>query len=514
MIRRHPLIALMAAAALIPALTAAADPDPNPDKQLGPSSLQAATVPSGISTDKVLVVGMDGLRNDRIAAANAPTLKSLMATGTYGTSLLYAKPMSETSSGPGWSTIATGVWPDKHGVVDNTFTGKHYDTYPDFLTRLESANPGFSTYAAVDWTPLIDEGTFGSAVDTRLKISDPAGWPASDEAVTTTSIPVLRDQNPDAAFVYLGNIDIVGHSKGAASKDYLDAIAASDAQLGRLIAAVKARPTYAAERWTVIVATDHGHTDAGGHGGSSIEERRTFVLASGPGIAAGAKPADTRLTDVAATVLSRLKVAIPAALDGVPVNVRSGDPFEGVSLAQRTDETGIPAGVLGYSHTPPPGWSVDNAAMPSGGVTEWRGWSFTTDEFWSRAQRDQSRELNVRSRGTFAVADSDEWDDKSHGSGPFDSTLVSPSYGVSGRSSVKLGYTTYYRQDGTQRGQVLVSFDGGTPSAVRTYSADVPSRRESITVAVPAGATSMRVRFRCYDADNAWYWVVDDVTVG
>lgn len=67
------------------------------------------------------------------------------------------------------------------------------------------------------------------------------------------------------------------------------------------------------------------------------------------------------------------------------------------------------------------GWSVDNSRMGTGGVTEWAGWAFATDEFWSRSQRDQWRELNVRSRDVFAVADSDEWDDKSH-TGAFDST--------------------------------------------------------------------------------------------
>ncbi|NEE20527.1 nucleotide pyrophosphatase, partial [Streptomyces sp. SID7499] len=52
----------------------------------------APTLPDGTSKDKVLVVGMDGLRHDVIDAAKAPHLKSMMANGTYGTSLLYADP--------------------------------------------------------------------------------------------------------------------------------------------------------------------------------------------------------------------------------------------------------------------------------------------------------------------------------------------------------------------------------------------------------------------------------------
>ncbi|NUP67763.1 MAG: nucleotide pyrophosphatase, partial [Nonomuraea sp.] len=317
------LPALVAAAVLVPAPAALADPTPASEgKVLDTADALAAPVPvpdvpNGISGDKVLVVGLDGLRHDRIAPADAPNLDALISGGTYGTSLLYTNPMAATSSGPGWSTIATGVWPDLHGVKDNTFAGKHYDRYPDFLTRLESTNPAYSTYAALDWKPLGDQGTFGPAIDARVVLDgDTNGYPAEDERVTQVSETVLRTENPDAAFVYLGAIDIEGHDSGAASAAYLTAIHDADARIGRLLAAVRARPAYASERWTVVVATDHGHTDAGGHGGSSIEERRTFVLASGPGIAAGARPADTRLVDVTGAVFRGLGLAVPAGIDG------------------------------------------------------------------------------------------------------------------------------------------------------------------------------------------------------
>lgn len=48
--------------------------------------------------------------------------------------------------------------------------------------------------------------------------------------------------------------------------------------------------------------------------------------------------------------------------------------------------------------------------------------------------------------------------------------------------------------------------------SVRTYTADVPSRTETVTLQVPAGATTARIRFR-YTAGNNWYWVIDAVRV-
>ncbi|PZT69405.1 nucleotide pyrophosphatase [Streptomyces sp. SW4] len=474
----------------------------------------APALPNGTSQDKVLVIGMDGLRHDRIDAADAPHLKAMMREGTYGTSLLYAGPMAATSSGPGWSTLSTGVWPDKHGVRDNSFAGKNYDRYPGLLARIAQVRPRLSTYAAVDWKPLDTQGTVTAGADAKLVLDgDADGYTAHDATIADRAEAVIREQNPDVLFVYFGDSDIVGHDAGAASQAYLDVIARQDAYVGRLRAAIEARPTYAAERWTVLVATDHGHLDGGGHGGSAIEERRTFVLATGPGIAAGARPIDTRLVDVVPTVLKQLGIPVDPAwgLDGKPIQERSTDPFDALhgSLTTRVDETGIPASVLGFTHTPPRGWSVINNAMGTGGTTEWRGWAFATDEFWSRTQRDQSRELNVRARGVFAVADSDEWADTAH-SGTFDSTLVTPAYDVTGKSAVRLDFTTFYRQEGAQTAQVLASFNGGTPTVVKSYTSDVISQPQSLTVPVPAGASTVGFRFR-YTGTNNWYWVIDGV---
>ncbi|WP_301370863.1 alkaline phosphatase family protein [Streptomyces xanthophaeus] len=482
------------------------------------TSTSAGAAAAAVNTDKVLVIGIDGAVLDRVKAADAPHLNGLMAQGLTARSTLYASPMAATSSGPGWSTIATGVWPDKHGVKDNSFTGKNYAAYPDFLTRIENAKPALNTYAAADWEPITSTDQngpiFSSKVDKRLSLKgDRDGYRTEDPKIAAAAAAELRDQNPDAAFVYLGEIDAAGHSYGAASQQYLDTIARVDTLVGQLLTAVKNRPAYAQENWKILVTTDHGHTDSGGHGGSTIQERGTFVIAKGAGIPAGSVRADVRLADVAATALAQVGVS-GSGLDGVPLNAPDDDPFDTLrpNLQARVDETGIPAGVKGFTHTPPAGWSVDNSRMGTGGVTEWAGWAFATDEFWSQSQRDQWRELNVRSRDVFAVADSDEWDDKSH-TGAFDSTLVTPKWAVSGGSTRNLTFQTHYRHEAGQTAQVLVSYNGAAPAVVKTYTADAVAKSESLALQVPAGATDVQVRFR-YSGNNNWFWTVDNVRLG
>ncbi len=75
----------------------------------------------------------------------------------------------------------------------------------------------------------------------------------------------------------------------------------------------------------------------------------------------------------------------------------------------------------------------------------------------------------MHNRNVFAVADSDEWDDKAHDAGQFDSTLVSPSYKVRGGKTATLSFASNYRIDGPQSGEVFVSFDGGEPLLVKSY---------------------------------------------
>ncbi|MFE9564398.1 alkaline phosphatase family protein [Streptomyces sp. NPDC006487] len=472
------------------------------------------------AANKVLVIGIDGAVLDRVKAANAPHLNGLMAQGLTARSTLYANPMAATSSGPGWSTIATGVWPDKHGVKDNSFTGKNYTAYPDFLTRIENANPALNTYAAADWEPITSTDQngpiFSAKVDKRLSLKgDRDGYRNEDPKIAAAAAAELQGQNPDAAFVYLGEIDAAGHSYGAASQQYLDTIARVDVLVGQLLTAVQNRPTYAQENWKVLVTTDHGHTNSGGHGGSTIQERGTFVLAKGAGIPAGSVRDDVKLVDVAATALAQVGVTPGSAIDGIPLGAPDdGDAFDTLrpNLQARADETGIPAGTKGFTHTPPAGWSVDNSKMGTGGVTEWAGWAFATDEFWSQAQRDQWRELNVRSRDVFAVADSDEWDDKSH-TGSYDSTLITPKWAVTGGTTRNLSFQTHYHHEAGQTAQVLVSYNGAAASVVKSYTADAVARSESIALQVPAGATDVQVRFR-YAGSNNWYWTVDNVKLG
>lgn len=473
-----------------------------------PTAAQAADyngLPDGTHAVKTLVVGIDGASFDFLEPAGMPHLAALRAQGMTATSDLYANPMAPTVSGAGWSTIATGVWPDKHNVVDNNFTAPRYDQYPDYLTRIEAADPAASTAVVGTWTP-IPNTVFGPKVDLRL-----AG--GNDEGTTAKAVDLLRNGNPDDLFVHLDDVDGAGHSVGTNGAAYGAALRTADAQLGEMLDAIKQRASYADEEWLIVVTADHGHKPTGGHGGNTPAERKTFVIAAGPGIAAGSVRNDIKLVDIAPTILKANGVAVPesADLDGRAFDEQIVDPFDALRPKLRTqvDETRPGATTLGWTNEAPSGWTIDNSKMPAGGVTEWHGWAFATDEFWTNAELNQGRETSVRNRDVFAVADSDEWDDKAHAAGQFDSTLISPAYPLSGARTATLSYATNYVIDGPQTAEVLVSFDGAAAQSVKAYKFDT-NRVEKLAVDVPAGARTAQFSFR-YTGQNSAFWTVDQV---
>ena len=275
-------------------------------------------------TPKVLLIGIDGVRPDVLAEVPTPSIDALAAAGWY---TAQARTTTPSVSGPSWSSMLTGVWPGKHGVTNNNFTGRDYTQYPSFLTRVEQTHPELATFAALDWLPLAQlpddpAPLLPPAIDTRVTLDGyEHGWAEADGMVTAQAVEHLTRADPDALFVYLGNPDETSHQNGSIGTEYRDAIALADSQVGMLIDAIRARPGYPDEDWLILISTDHGRRPDGGHGGDSPEEMTIFILASGPATADWPPPGPAGIVDVAATALDHLGIAIDPewGLDGMPL---------------------------------------------------------------------------------------------------------------------------------------------------------------------------------------------------
>ncbi len=93
--------------------------------------------------NKVLIIGIDGCRPDALLAAQTPNLDALWKDGAYS---FKARTDEISSSGPAWSAMLTGVWHQKHNVLNNEYEDPDLEHYPHFFRRVRQEKPELQTY--------------------------------------------------------------------------------------------------------------------------------------------------------------------------------------------------------------------------------------------------------------------------------------------------------------------------------------------------------------------------------
>ena len=272
--------------------------------------------PKCYSYNKALLIGIDGLRSDALLKASTPTIDALIAGGAYS---LDAQAGMHTISGPGWSNILTGVWENKHGVVDNTFKGADYIRHPSIFTKLEQLNPRLSTKSIVSWDGI--QNNIITQADKRLYFPY---FENGDVEVARNSISTLQNENPDLMFTYFSNVDVAGHRYGFGPEvpEYIREIQTIDYHIGNIMYALISRSSSIVENWLVLIVSDHGGTGKG-HGGQSPEEKTIPFIMWGNTVNKRKIVPFPLQVDVMPTILNHLKVEVSDSwdLDGSAVEL-------------------------------------------------------------------------------------------------------------------------------------------------------------------------------------------------
>ena len=277
----------------------------------GPTS--SLTGPGG--GKKVLFIMMDGVRGDTLQIANTPNIDYLIANGAYDSS---ASTTSATFSGAGWADLMCGVGQNKHNVTSNSYTNDvNFKDWVSFLDILETEDPSINTASVTSWD--LCHAAITHNIDHRVMHDCYAlGYSTADVRVKNDAVSIISTKDVDAIFVPFVTTDETGHAYGTLSQENIDAIEVIDGQIGDLIDAVEGRSTFASEDWLILVGTDHGRTDAGGHGGTSPDEKWVFFIASGTGSDQGTTLTNCTNVDFAATAITHMLGSVPAGwnLDG------------------------------------------------------------------------------------------------------------------------------------------------------------------------------------------------------
>lgn len=280
-------------------------------------------------TARALIIAWDGVRYDRLADCDLPVLGKITADGFLQQTQMPSSSEAATSTAPGWSTNLTGVWPAKHGITDNVAMPHRLETYPHLLQRYLTARPERQTLACVSAAMLGSTKGPGPILGTGVTSlifhdvrTHPLGPIGRDPMVYADAVHHLTasDQDEtldyDLGFVYFAGTDKTAHQVGTTGSQYREAIEREDAWTGGLLDAIRSRSTYADEDWLIVVTTDHGHLDEGGHGGDSWQERQAWIaMCRLSGSLDFAPPADLANVDIAPTVLGHLGVPTDPSWD-------------------------------------------------------------------------------------------------------------------------------------------------------------------------------------------------------
>ncbi len=249
-------------------------------------------LPEGKTEKKAIVIGYDGCRADIVNLRKDDRSGiSLMLDEGASMKLSYcggvnypAKNTQDTSTAPGWCSILTGTWADKHGVTANDIT-KSLE-HKTLLTTLVEDNIIDSSVFITKWkghferenaTYLLEKEYCEKNnldVDFRLCQNDKS----SNEYIINE---VLAENYADFVFVIYEHTDSAGHNNGFSYNNpkYREAFELADRYCFATITAIKARSTYLTEDWLIILTSDHGGIGTE-HGNESIQERMTFIVSN------------------------------------------------------------------------------------------------------------------------------------------------------------------------------------------------------------------------------------------
>lgn len=257
-----------------------------------PSNEPTTQSPAGKGSPRpILVVGLDGTRWDRVTLKDVgKTLPRLAKEGAFSRMTMEVP----TISAPGWASILTGASHAEHGIVDNSMVGSNHWRFPDILSQAFYRDTTTRTFVAAGWPVLADPAGLGPIVHFReeqikaglhrvvARDGETHGYISADAECVAYAHAALRGPGFDAGFVYCCDVDDAGHVYGALSDEYSAAIRRVDEHVSTLVEDAKFRYETFNEDWLIVITTDHGHVDEGGHGGDSPEERASWVIAWAP----------------------------------------------------------------------------------------------------------------------------------------------------------------------------------------------------------------------------------------
>lgn len=275
----------------------AAEPAPAAAVQSGrattPGGTGGVNAPETLDKPYLVLVSFDGFRHDYLARYHTPSFDRVAARGAAAEALV---PVYPSLTFPAHYSIATGLHPERHGLVGNRFhdpardaeysyrdpaavrDGSWYGGEPIWVTaETQGMVAAAMTFAGTEadvggvrptfWTRYADRGSH------RRRVAQVLDW-----------LALPRERRPHVVTLYFSSVDGAGHRGGPASAAVAEAVEQVDADLGRLLDGIDALAHGGAV--SVVLVSDHGMAEVRREGmidlRGAADLRGVRVVVSGP----------------------------------------------------------------------------------------------------------------------------------------------------------------------------------------------------------------------------------------
>jgi ectonucleotide pyrophosphatase/phosphodiesterase family member 5 len=225
---------------------------------------QAAALPVAAPTPLILI-SIDGFRADYLNRGLTPNLKALADGGARAERMT---PSFPSLTFPNHYTLVTGLVPDHHGIVNNTFEdpalpgGKFYTSNHAAVTDRLAWDGATPIWVTAEQAGIRTGTEFWPGSEADIGGVRPSLYSTYDKTVTGDQrvakllswLDLPAAQRPQFLTLYFDIVDTAGHDYGPDSPQVNAALAKVDGWIGQLEAGLKARGIVANQ----VIVADHG----------------------------------------------------------------------------------------------------------------------------------------------------------------------------------------------------------------------------------------------------------------
>ncbi len=225
----------------------------------------------------VILISFDGFRHDYLDAVETPAFDRVIRRGARAASLI---PVFPTKTFPNHYTLATGMYPARHGLVDNVFwdpgRGERYDLRDRRTVEDGSWYGGEPIWITAETQGMVSAAYFWVGTEADVAGIRPTFWYRYDAGVGRQArveqvlewLRLPARERPHLILLYFSDVDSEAHAHGPESREARAAVRRVDAALDRLLDGLEKLPI--ADRVHVVLVSDHGM--------AAVDPEKTYAL--------------------------------------------------------------------------------------------------------------------------------------------------------------------------------------------------------------------------------------------